>query len=599
MPTQRLILWIIFSMSLLFLWDAWQRHQGQPTLFGSGPQSAQTDKKAPSSAGTSAQAPLSGGQSNTPADPSVPPGSVVAPVSQVPTQSSAAAPGAAPPAPAMGEAAAGRIETVRLRNDVLSLDIELMGGQIRRAELLRHRDTTQPASNVLLFDVRANSTYLAQSGLIGAPEGRSFPTHRTPMQRAGNPLPNELGATGEAAAVTLIGESGGVRLERTLRLARGSYVLEVSERVTNIGDVPVTPVLYLQLTRDANAPPGGSDFYATYVGPVIYTDKDKFQKVDFSDIEKGKAKHPTTATDGWLGIIQHYFVAAWLPADKLAREYYTRKVGSNLYSVGAKLGLGEIAPGAATTVSSRLLAGPQDQRMLESVAPGLELSVDYGFLTVIAKPIFWLLEKLHGLVGNWGWAIVLLTVIIKTLFYPLQAAAYRSMARMKAVTPRLMALRERYGDDRVRLNQAMMELYKTEKINPLGGCLPIVIQIPVFIALYWVLLSSVEMRDAPWIGWIQDLAAPDTLFGTIPGLNMPIGLLPILMAVTMFIQTKLNPTPPDPIQAKLMMFMPLIFSVMFFFFPSGLVLYWLVNNIYSIIQQWAITRSIEGAKKAG
>lgn len=237
--------------------------------------------------------------------------------------------------------------------------------------------------------------------------------------------------------------------------------------------------------------------------------------------------------------------------------------------------------------------------MLEEIAPGLELAVDYGFLTVIAKPIFWLLEKLHGLIGNWGWAIVLLTIVIKTIFYPLQAASYRSMARMKAVTPRLMALRERYGEDRVRLNQAMMELYKTEKINPLGGCLPIVVQIPVFIALYWVLLSSVEMRDAPWIGWIQDLAAPDTLFGTIPGLDMPVGLLPILMAVTMFIQTKLNPTPPDPVQAKLMMFMPLIFLVMFFFFPSGLVLYWLVNNIYSIIQQWLITRSIEGAKKAG
>ncbi len=237
--------------------------------------------------------------------------------------------------------------------------------------------------------------------------------------------------------------------------------------------------------------------------------------------------------------------------------------------------------------------------MLETLAPGLDLVVDYGFLTVIAKPIFWLLEKLHGIVGNWGWAIVLLTIVIKTLFYPLQAASYRSMARMKAVTPRLMALRERYGDDRVRLNQAMMELYKTEKINPLGGCLPIVVQIPVFISLYWVLLASVEMRDAPWIGWIQDLAAPDTLFGVVPGLDMPVGLLPILMAVTMFIQTKLNPTPPDPIQAKMMMIMPLVFSVMFFFFPAGLVLYWLVNNIYSIVQQWAITRSIENSKKAG
>ncbi len=586
MPTQRLILWIIFSMSLLFLWDAWQRHQGQPTLFGPQPQKAE-----PASASLGGGAlPANGtapARSAAPAtDPSIPtgPAPAVAAAAQI---------------PGVAEAASTRTDPIRLSNDVLALDIDPMGGQIRRGELLRHRDTITRNSNVLLFDQRPNSTYLAQSGLIGAPDGQTFPNHRSPMRVAEAGLQRELGASGEAAGVKLVSDSGGIRFERTLRLARGSYVLEVSDRITNTGGQTVSPVLYLQLTRDSNPPPGGSDFYSTYVGPVIYTDKEKFQKVDFADIEKGKAKHPTTASDGWLGIIQHYFVSAWIPSDKLAREYYTRKVDTKLYSVGAKVGLGEIAPGASTAVSSRLLAGPQDQRMLEEIAPGLELAVDYGFLTVIAKPIFWLLEKLHGMIGNWGWAIVLLTIVIKTIFYPLQAASYRSMARMKAVTPRLVALRERYGEDRVRLNQAMMELYKTEKINPLGGCLPIVVQIPVFIALYWVLLSSVEMRDAPWIGWIQDLAAPDTLFGTIPGLDMPVGLLPILMAVTMFIQTKLNPTPPDPVQAKLMMFMPLIFSVMFFFFPSGLVLYWLVNNIYSIIQQWLITRSIEGAKRAG
>ncbi|MFM8554835.1 MAG: membrane protein insertase YidC [Betaproteobacteria bacterium] len=587
MPTQRLILWIIFSMSLLFLWDAWQRHQGQPTLFGPQPQKAESAAGSAGAASTAAPSPNAPAKQAAGADPSIPTGPVALPIpggGQIPTS---------------GEATATRNDVIRLSNDVLALDIDPVGGQIRRGELLRHRDTSAQTNNVLLFDLRANSTYLAQSGLIGAPEGQTFPNHRSAMQVADAGLPRELGRGGSAAGVTLIAESGGVRFERTLKLARGSYVLEVSDRVTNTGGQTVSPVLYMQLTRDSNPPPGGSDFYSTYVGPVIYTDKEKFQKVDFSDIEKGKARHPTTANDGWLGIIQHYFVSAWIPADKLAREYYTRKVDAKLYSVGAKVGLGEIAPGASTTIASRLLAGPQDQRMLETIAPGLDLAVDYGFLTVIAKPIFWLLEKLHGLVGNWGWAIVLLTIVIKTVFYPLQAASYRSMARMKAVTPRLMALRERYGEDRVRLNQAMMELYKTEKINPLGGCLPIVVQIPVFIALYWVLLSSVEMRDAPWIGWIQDLAAPDTLFGTIPGLDMPIGLLPILMAVTMFIQTKLNPTPPDPIQAKLMMFMPLIFSVMFFFFPAGLVLYWLVNNIYSIIQQWLITRSIENAKKVG
>jgi YidC/Oxa1 family membrane protein insertase len=343
----------------------------------------------------------------------------------------------------------------------------------------------------------------------------------------------------------------------------------------------------MQLTRDGNAPAGDSRFYSTYTGPVIYTEEKKFQKVDFSDIEKGKGDHVKAAPDGWAGIIQHYFVSAWLPTESAPREYFTRKIDTNLYAVGALQPLGEVAPGASVTASTRLLIAPQDQRMLETVAPGLDLTVDYGWLTVIAKPIFWLLQYLHGIVGNWGWAIVLLTVLIKTAFFPLQAASYKSMARMKAVTPRLMQLRERYGSDRVRMNQAMMELYKEEKINPLGGCLPIVVQIPVFIALYWVLLASVEMRNAPWILWIHDLAVPDPWY-----------LLPLIMAGTMFIQVKLNPTPPDPVQAKVMMVMPIVFSVMFFFFPAGLVLYWLVNNIYSIAQQWYITKSIEKAAAA-
>jgi YidC/Oxa1 family membrane protein insertase len=432
--------------------------------------------------------------------------------------------------------------------------------------------------------------YLAQSGIIGAPNGQSFPTHRTPLTPVnGDTSPRELG-NGEAASLTLVGESGGLRLTRTYTLQRGSYVLEVKDELSNVSDAPLRPTLYMQLTRDGNSPAGGSRFYSTFTGPVVYTDADKFQKIDFSDIEDGSAKHSTAANNGWAGIIQHYFVSAWIPAADAVREFYTRKVGENLYSVGARQPLGELAPGATTAVESQLLVGPQDQRMLERIAPGLDLSVDYGWLTVIAQPIYWLLEKLHAIVGNWGWAIVLLTIVIKTIFFPLQAASYRSMARMKAVTPRLMQIRERYGNDRVKMNQAMMELYKTEKINPLGGCLPIVVQIPVFIALYWVLLASVEMRDAPWIGWIQDLSAPDPYF-----------ILPLIMAGTMFIQVKLNPTPPDPMQAKMMMIMPLVFSVMFFFFPAGLVLYWLVNNIYSIVQQWLITKKIEqsvAAKKA-
>ena len=563
MQTQRMILWIVFSMSLLFLWDAWQRHNGQPSMFGGAPVTQADGAKGAASSGQ-------------PVDASIPPAPAAATVPA--TVPAAGAP--AGDAPAGSAASSNR--PIRLANDVLSLDVDPMGGMIRRAELLQHRDlVARDGSRFLLFRSDAGGTYLAQSGLIGAPDGQTFPTHRTPMAPAdGNSGAREIGG-GDAVSLTLVGESGGIRLTRTYTLKRGAYVIDVKDEVSNLSGAPLQPTLYMQLTRDANAPPGGSTFYSTYHGPVVYTDADKFQKVAFDDIEKNKAKHSAKASDGWVGIIEHYFVSAWIPAEAAAREFYTRKAGDNLYSVGIKQPLAQIAPGASATVQSQLLAGPQDQAMLEAIAPGLDLTVDYGWLTVIAKPIHWLLEKLHGIVGNWGWAIVLLTIVIKTFFFPLQAASYRSMARMKAVTPRLTQIRERYGNDRVKMNQAMMELYKTEKINPLGGCLPIVVQIPVFIALYWVLLASVEMRDAPWIGWIKDLSAPD-----------PFYILPLVMAGTMFIQVKLNPTPPDPMQAKMMMLMPLVFSVMFFFFPAGLVLYWLVNNVYSIIQQWLITRKI-------
>ncbi|HLT28164.1 MAG TPA: membrane protein insertase YidC [Zeimonas sp.] len=575
MQTQRMILWIVFSMSLLFLWDSWQRHQGQPSLFGGPPPAEQAVHDGPNGR------PAASGPAS---DAAIPP-----PPASPSASSAASAPAGSAPLPVAGGATLATDRTIRLANDVLSLDIDLMGGQVRRAELLEHLAYESKDENLVLLDYAPGRVYLAQSGLIGdAPAGTSFPTHRTPMTPVdGDATARTLG-TGDTVQLRLAAESGGLRLVRTYTLARGEYVVHVKDEVTNIGESPVHPTLYLQLTRDGDPPAGGSKFYSTYTGPVVYTDEDKFQKVSFSDIEKGKATHTQSADDGWVGIIQHYFVSAWVPQPGVQREYYARKVDTNLYSVGVKEPLGVLEPNATVSTESRLLVGPQEQRMLERVAPGLDLTVDYGLLTIVAQPIYWLLEKLHGLVGNWGWAIVLLTVLIKTLFFPLQAASYRSMARMKAVTPRLTAIRERYGNDRAKMNQAMMELYKTEKINPLGGCLPIVVQIPVFIALYWVLLASVEMRNAPWIGWIHDLSAPDPYF-----------ILPLVMAATMFVQVKLNPTPPDPIQAKMMMIMPLVFSVMFFFFPAGLVLYWLVNNIYSIAQQWVINKKMGEARKPG
>ena len=566
-PIQRTILWVVFGMSLLLLWDKYLAFSGQPSLFGVPANPATT------AAGQAAGAAKNGEKPASAADAAIPTASGGASV-----PGAAAVPATTAQAPASGEqtAASASTELIEISNDVLSLKVDPVGGQIRSSQLLKHTDIEDAKRKVALLEDKPGALFYAQSGWVGTGQGGNFPNHRSPFSVV------------EKAPTTLklVAESGGLKVSRTYSLRTGEYVLYVKDDLINTSPAALAPTLYMQLARDTHKPPGESQFYSTYTGPVFYTDKGKFQKVDFSEIEKNKATFEKTANDGWAAIIQHYFVVAWIPADKAAREYYADKVDTNLYRIGAKQTLATLAPGASTSVESRLLAGPQDQQMLNKIAPGLELTVDYGYLSAIAKPIFWLLEWCHTLVGNWGWAIVLLTLIIKTAFFPLQAASYKSMARMKAVTPRMTAIRERYGSDRAKMNQAMMELYKTEKINPLGGCLPIAVQIPVFISLYWVLLASVEMRNAPWVGWIKDLAAPD-----------PYYILPLIMAGTMIIQTKLNPTPPDPIQAKMMTIMPLVFSVMFFFFPSGLVLYWLVNNVYSIVQQWVITRKIEAAAK--
>jgi len=305
-----------------------------------------------------------------------------------------------------------------------------------------------------------------------------------------------------------------------------------------------------------------------------------------SDLDEGRPEHVTQADNGWLAFVQHYFVSAWLPAQGVARDYVTEKRQDGTYA-GRVLLPATVAPGTSTRLDAPLYVGPQEQSRLRAAAPGLDLVVDYGFLAIIAWPLFWLLEKFHALSGNWGVAIILLTVLIKLVFFPLSAASYKSMAKMKLVTPRLTKIREMYGNDRQKMNQAMMELYRTEKINPLGGCFPILVQIPVFIALYWVLLAAIELRHAPFMLWITDLSALD-----------PYYVLPILMATTMVLQTRMNPVPPDPVQAKVMKFMPYVFSVFFFFFPAGLVLYWLVNNVLSILQQWQIQRMFDRDKPA-
>jgi YidC/Oxa1 family membrane protein insertase len=373
-------------------------------------------------------------------------------------------------------------------------------------------------------------------------------------------------------------EIGGVRLKKTWTLHRGQYKIDVTHEVANAGTAPVQPQLYLQLVRDGNAPPGGSSFYSTFTGPAVYTESEKFKKIDFKHIDEHEVDIQKTASDGWIAMVQHYFTSAWLLPANTPREFRTAKVSENLYSIAMVQSLPVLAPGASTQTHATLFAGPQEEARLEQIAPGLELVKDYGWFTILAKPLFWLLTRLHGLFGNWGWAIVGLVVLLKIAFYWLNAKAYGSMAKMKAINPKVMEMRERLKDKPQQMQQEMMRIYREEKVNPLGGCLPIFVQMPFFIALYWVLLSSVEMRNAPWIG---DLSARDPYF-----------ILPLLMTASSMLQTWLNPTPPDPVQAKMMWIMPLVFSVMFFFFPAGLVLYWLTNNILSIAQQYLINKRL-------
>lgn len=543
MDNQRLILFIVFSFSLLLLWEAWQGQHAPPPA-------APTQASAPTPAATG-----------------------------VPTPSQVLnAPAAAPVQASLAKGQRAVVET-----DVLRAEIDANGGDLRQMQLLAYRESEDKKQVFTLFEDSATRPYLAQSGLIG----NTLPTHRSVYQL--NPGTYRLSNGAAQLEVPLVWTDAatGVRVEKTYVFKRGSYQIELKTRIVNGGTAPIELTPYYQFLRHGEAPRGSSFFLYTYTGSAVYTDAKKFQKVAFTDIQDNKAEYEKTANNGWIGMVQHHFVSAWLPTGSAKREFYTRAQTDGNYTAGVILAEGSLAPGQEKTFTMPLYAGPQIQTVLEKTAPGLDLSRDYGWLTPLAYPIFWALEKIERIVGNWGWAIIILTILLKLALYPLSAAGYKSMAKMKKLTPRLQKLKETYGDDRAKLHQAMAEMYKTEKINPLGGCLPILIQIPVFIALYWVLLAAVEMRGAPWLGWITDLTAPDPWF-----------ILPIIMGVTSFLQVKLNPQPMDPMQAKIMMIMPVAFSVMFVFFPAGLVLYWVVNNILSIAQQWAINQQVEGGGKA-
>jgi YidC/Oxa1 family membrane protein insertase len=541
MDNQRLILFLIFSFSLIMLWDAWQK-QGTPGQVANPPAAAVT-------------VPAAGGGASAP----------------VPVPSAETIPSAAIPAAQVDNAARLAVTT-----DLFVAEVSAQGGDLTRLEFRAHKATGDKDSNFVLFE--AKHAYAAQGGLIGP----GLPTHKTLWQLPASRLEMKEGEQELRVRLTAPAVEG-IQVAKTYVFKRGSYLVDVEYEVANGSAAAIAPHAYFQLTRDGQAPEGANAMMSTFTGPAFYTDAEKFQKVEFADVAKKKAKVPGKADDGWVAIVQHYFVAAWLPA-RGEREYYLREIGKDLFAAGVIVPVAQIAPGASGKVAVPLYVGPQEQDKLAQVAPGFDLVVDYGWLTVVAAPLFWVLQWLHGFIGNWGWSIILLTVLIKAVFFPLSAASYKSMAKMRVLAPKLQKLKETYGDDKQRMNQEMMEMYKKEKVNPLGGCLPILVQIPVFIALYWVLMGTVEMRGAPWVGWITDLSVKDPFF-----------ILPLIMGVTMFVQTKLNPTPPDPIQAKIMLWMPIMFTGMFLFFPAGLVLYWTINNLLSIAQQWQVNRMIEAS----
>ncbi len=560
MDTQRLIALIVFTFSGFMLWEAWNKHNHPPiipqpaaqTQASTTPQISATDKGA--SAVLPASGPLGAG---VPAVASSTPGNS-APVAGTPKTAS----------------------RLTVKTDLLAVELDTQGGDIRSVALLKqaaHGDTSRPFN---LMQDKVGAYFVAQSGLLG----QGLPNHTAMWTPVRDKF--ELGTDDKLDVTMTNSDAAGIIVTKTYTFKRGSYVIDVRYDIKNESGEAVVPKAYFQFLRDGNPPEGentGNNPFTgvtTFTGPAIYTELKKYQKVAFSDIDKNKQDFVKESSDGWIAMVQHYFVSAWLPAAGVKREFFTQKVTDKLYSAGVIVPIAAIDVGATGGISMPLYVGPQEQENLKTLAPGLDLVVDYGWLTILAHPMFLVLSFINNLIGNWGWTIVLFTILLKLLFFPLNQKAGKSMAHMKTMAPKIEAMKARYGDDKQKMNQAMMELYKTEKVNPLGGCLPIVIQIPFFISLYWVLLGAVELRNAPWMLWIKDLSTPDPWY-----------VLPIIMGATMFITTKLQPAPPDPVQAKVMLYMPLVFSAMFFFFPAGLVLYWTMQNILGIGQQWYINKT--------
>lgn len=468
-------------------------------------------------------------------------------------------------------------DVVQVRTDVVNAEINLLGGNIHRLELLNYPVSIDLPDIPfgLLNDVEPD-IFLAQSGLLGT---TAAPNHRATFVSTKREY--SLDGDDEVQVRLQWSDPGSLSIAKIYTFQRDSYLINLHYEVQNNSEDPWVGRLYGQFLRAEVAPEGGLFRTYTYTGGVISGPEKPYEKIEFSDMAKQMLERESDG--GWVAMIQHYFASAWIPDQTTTNRFYSLEPDGARYVLGLMTPGIRIPPGGSGVLQIGLYAGPKIQSRMKAAAPNLQRAVDYGWLWVIAQPLFWLLAWIHGVVGNWGWSIIILTLLVKLAFFHLSAASYKSMARMRKMQPRIMALRERYGSDKAQMNQKMMELYREEKINPLGGCLPIAVQIPVFIALYWVLLESVELRQAAFIFWLEDLSVYDPYF-----------VLPLMMGATMFIQQKLNPAPPDPLQARIMMALPFVFTFLFLFFPSGLVLYWFINNVLSILQQWIITRKIVG-----
>ncbi len=560
METKKLLLIIILSTSLLFLWESWRKE-----LNSTAPQLA--------SGGTVTDT------TNQRHDPLPVPGDGLA---SSPESSGGIAAGIDGTNSFVTPNLLDIGEKIQVTTDLVSVEIDTAGGDIRQLGLLEHPSREDESKPYPLLLDQATRFQVAQSGLIGD----GLPSHKTKYIVESNIYNYELRPGEDKVVVRLLApEVNDIQVAKTYTFHRGSYVIDVAFEIVNHSHSTIMPFSYFQMLRDQNKPAGTGFLSHSYTGPVIYTEEEKFQKIHFSDLDKNKAEYPTNDDNGWIAMLEHYFLTAWLPEQDTPREYYAKRLAVNQYTAGVIAPVGAIEPNQMQSISMPFYAGPQEQKKLAELSPGLELTVDYGWLTILAVPLFTLLSFYHSYVDNWGIAIILLTLTVKLIFFPLSAAGYRSMAKLRVVTPKLQRIREQYASDKQRMHQAMMEFYKAEKINPMGGCLPILVQIPVFIALFWTLLAAVELRYAPLALWITDMSVPD-----------PYYVLPLIMGVSMWVQSKLSPKPTDPIQAKVMQIMPVAFSIFFFFFPAGLVLYSLCNNILSIAQQWQITRMLE--KKA-